>query len=143
MMNTTIARAESDDEIAATYDVMSQLRPHVIREEYVATIRRLQANEQYQLTTLLADAEIVCVAGHRLSESLAWGRYLYIDDLVSAESARSAGHGATLFRWLIEHARASGCRAVHLDSGVQRHDAHRFYLRERMDIVFYHFRHDL
>jgi hypothetical protein len=26
-----------------------------------------------------------------------------------------------------------------LDSGVQRHDAHRFYLRERMHISSHHF----
>jgi hypothetical protein len=29
---------------------------------------------------------------------------------------------------------------VELDSGVQRHDAHRFYLTNRMVISSYHFR---
>ena len=28
---------------------------------------------------------------------------------------------------------------IDLDSGVQRHDAHRFYLRERMAITSHHF----
>jgi hypothetical protein len=41
--------------------------------------------------------------------------------------------------WVM-HARNDHCRALYLDSGMQRHHAHRFYLRERMEIVSYHFR---
>lgn len=32
-----------------------------------------------------------------------------------------------------------GCNAFHLDSGTQRHDAHRFYLRHGFHISYYHF----
>jgi GNAT superfamily N-acetyltransferase len=82
----------------------------------------------------------VAVAGYRLSESLVAGRNLYVDDLVSAETERSRGYGKLLLDWLKAEARAAGCSELHLDSGVQRHDAHRFYLRERMHISSYHFR---
>ena len=30
----------------------------------------------------------------RLGENLAWGRYLYVDDLVTLPAQRSLGHGA-------------------------------------------------
>ena len=53
---------------------------------------------------------------------------------------RSAGYGGQLFDWLVERARAEGCRTLELDSGVQRFDAHRFYLVRRMSIVSHHFR---
>ena len=36
--------------------------------------------------------------------------------------------------WLVEYARGEGCDQFHLDSGVQRFAAHRFYLNRRMAI---------
>jgi hypothetical protein len=40
---------------------------------------------------------------------------------------------------LARRAAAAGCSVLDLDSGVQRHDAHRFYFREAMHISSYHF----
>ena len=45
-----------------------------------------------------------------------------------------------LLNWLEDKARHLGCAALTLDSGVQRHDAHRFYFREGMTILAYSFR---
>jgi GNAT superfamily N-acetyltransferase len=67
------------------------------------------------------------------------GRKLYVDDLVTAEEARSRGIGKFLLRDLEQRAKAAGCTLLDLDSGVQRHRAHRFYLRESMDINSHHF----
>jgi len=52
---------------------------------------------------------------------------------------RSAGYGGELFDWLVEQAREKDCEHLELDSGVQRFDAHRFYLLKRMEISSYHF----
>jgi hypothetical protein len=41
--------AASDEQILATYDVMSQLRPHISASEYVPTVRMQQAESGYQL----------------------------------------------------------------------------------------------
>ena len=79
------------------------------------------------------------VAGFRILENLAWGRFLYVDDLVTRSDARSHGHGARLLRWLRRLARSEGCIELHLDSGVQRVDAHRFYEREGLRRSSYHF----
>ena len=70
---------------------------------------------------------------------LAWGRAMYVDDLVTAARARSKGYGGPLFDWLVALAKKEGRAQFHLDSGVQRHDAHRFYLQKRMDITAYQF----
>jgi GNAT superfamily N-acetyltransferase len=66
-----------------------------------------------------------------------------VDDLVTDEQQRSQGDGKVMIDWLVEYARKNQCTELHLDSGVQRHEAHRFYLRERMDITCYHFRRSL
>jgi len=139
----SIDLAASDDEIAACFDVMAELRPALKREEFVARVRRQMAGG-YQLAALRDDAgRVVSVAGFRFAEMLAWGRHLYVDDLVTAAAARSRGHGERLFQWLCDLARARGCAELHLDSGVQRFGAHRFYLQQRMRITSHHFALDL
>jgi GNAT superfamily N-acetyltransferase len=135
----TIQLAGSDDEIAATFDVMKQLRAHLAREQYVEQVRRLMREHGFHLAALSDGGAVQAVAGYRYGESLAWGRHLYVDDLVTAETARSRQYGKQLMAWLLDEARSKGCVSFHLDSGVQRHAAHRFYLRERMDIMAYHF----
>lgn len=134
-----IREMTTDEEILATYATMSELRPHLKLDTYLETIRRMGRNHGYRLVARFDAGRPVCVGGFRINECLSYGRHLYIDDLVSEESGRSHGYGKEVFDWLVETAKTSGCAQVHLDSGVQRHGAHRFYLRERMDIVFYHF----
>ncbi|HEY2902481.1 MAG TPA: GNAT family N-acetyltransferase [Polyangia bacterium] len=129
-------------EIDATFAVMRQLRPALQPQTYRATIERMMA-AGFHLAAVLSGADVRAVAGYRLSEGLAWGRYLYVDDLVTADGARSSGFGKQLLDWLKDEARTHGCAELHLDSGVQRHGAHRFYLRERMDISAYHFKLEL
>ncbi|WP_017623749.1 GNAT family N-acetyltransferase [Nocardiopsis chromatogenes] len=79
------------------------------------------------------------VAGFRTGTSLAWGRYLYVDDLVTMADARGTGLGRLLMDWVRAEARAHGCTQLHLDSGTDRHPAHRFYLSSGMFIPAFHF----
>jgi GNAT superfamily N-acetyltransferase len=104
----------------------------------IAQVQR-QQRDGYRLAFVESAGAVQACAGFRLSENLAWGRFLYIDDLVTAPDARSQGFGKLLLDWLIDAARRAGCAQLHLDSGVQRFAAHRFYLRERMHISSHHF----
>jgi len=130
--------AQSESEIDSCFDVMSELRPALKREEFAPRVRR-QQQQGYVLAGLEVDGEIVCAAGFRMLENLAWGRFLYVDDLVTAENRRSEGHGDEMLTWLIDYAKQHHRDELHLDSGVQRFGAHRFYLRRRMDITNHHF----
>jgi GNAT superfamily N-acetyltransferase len=79
------------------------------------------------------------LAGFRFLEFLAWGRVLYIDDLITDSESRRAGHGGKLLKWVIEQAKKAKCDQVHLDSGPHRHDAHKLYLNHSFKIVAHHF----
>lgn len=133
----------TDAEIASAYRVMSQLRTHLVEDEFVPLIKKLAHESNYQLVTLLTEGNICAVGGCRITDSLAWGHYIYVDDLITDIQMRSYGYGEALLDWITDYGRANGCTELHLDSGVQRHSAHRFYLRERMDITCYHFRREL
>ena len=137
-MSTVVSLAKSDQEIQSCFDVMCELRPHLKRDEFVARVRRQHEDSGYELA-YVTDGSVKAVAGFRVSECLAWGKFLYVDDLVAGSSARSRGYGGVLFDWLVAYAREAGCDQFHLDSGVQRFDAHRFYLRKRMAIEGHHF----
>ena len=64
---------------------------------------------------------------------------MYIEDLVTDPERRSSGLGRVMMDWLKSHAREHECEQIHLDSGVQRFPAHRFYLREGFNIASHHF----
>ena len=137
-MRGNVLLAKSDDEIRNCYPVMAELRPHVKPDEFLTRVKRQTVTAGYQLAYVI-DQEVKAVAGFRISENLAWGKFLYVDDLVSKTDDRSKGYGSTLFDWLVEQANENNCDQFHLDSGVHRFRAHRFYLMKRMAIESHHF----
>jgi GNAT superfamily N-acetyltransferase len=133
-----IQLARSDAEISACYPVMAELRPHLAAAEFLPLVRRLMKTAGFELACL-DDQGVKAVAGFRVSEWLHAGRYLEIEDLVTAREARSKGYGGQLFDWLFALAAQRGCRQLRLLSGVKRTDAHRFYLRKGMVIEAHYF----
>ena len=138
LMTILIQQATTPAQIARCFPVMQQLRPHFELASFLQQVAR-QQEQGYRLAAIEDDGDVRAVAGYRVIENLAWGRFLYVDDLVTDDAARSNGWGGRLLDWLLETARAEGCQQFHLDSGVQRFEAHRFYLLKRMQITCHHF----
>lgn len=139
------------------------------RDAFVARVDEVQRPEGYRLAGVFADAgaesadaaaepadaraapgdggdagtagDAVAVAGFRIGHNLAWGRFLYVDDLSTLPGARGRGHAGALLEWVLAEARVQRCDEVHLDSGVQpeRWDAHRLYLNHGYAITSHHF----
>ena len=130
--------ADTDAEIQSCYEVMAELRPHIAREQFLPLIRSMQ-KDGFRLACIKDGGRVVAVAGYRVSTNLFYGYNLYVDDLVTADSERSKGHGRVMMAWLRNIAVEKGCKAFHLDSGVQRKRAHAFYLREGLELSSYHF----
>lgn len=84
--------------------------------------------------------EVRALALWRLIENTYEGRRLYVDDLVTDAAHRGRGLGGALLGALEARARLLGCDVLALDSGVQRADAHRFYMRAGMSIASFSFR---
>jgi len=133
-----IIKINTEDEIQACFIVLAQLRPHIKAEEFVERVLA-QYQRGYQLVALLDESSVMAVAGYHISENLAWGKFLYIEDFVTNQKNRSHGFGKQLLDWLHDEARKQGCTQLHLDSGVQRKDAHRFYQREGMTFASHHY----
>jgi GNAT superfamily N-acetyltransferase len=141
-MTTRIAVADTDELIDACYPVMAELRPQISRADFLPLVRRLAAGNGFRIA-YLEDGAIQAVAGYRVAEWLAGGRYLEIEDLVTTAGARSRGYGGELFDWLVREASRERCRQVRLVSNVRRVDAHRFYARKGMTHEAHYFSFDV
>ena len=130
--------ANTDGEIERCFAVMAELRPHLNVDGFLQLVRMMQ-EEGYRLAYISDADTVVAVAGYRIHTTLFIGKNLYVDDLVTADRARSKGYGKAMLDWLRNLAVDENCRFLHLDSGTQRHRAHRFYLREGLDIASFHF----
>jgi GNAT superfamily N-acetyltransferase len=134
-----IFTADSDEEIRKCFPAIKQLRPHLIEDRILSQVRRQMEGHGYGLTALEVNGTVEAVAGYRIMECLAWGKILYVDDLITLESGRGKGFGGKLIDWLFETGKEKGCAEIHLDSGVHRFDAHRLYLKKKMIISCHHF----
>ena len=139
-MTVRLEVAIVDDEagIRACWPVMAQLRDQLTEAEFCERVQR-QRLAGYRLVAGRLGDRVAAVAGFVLGEKLAWGRHLYVDDLVTDAGVRSLGVGQAMLAWLRRFAVEAGCEALHLDSGLQREDAHRFYRREGMEPRSAHF----
>ena len=133
-----VSLVETKESLQTAAKILLQLRLHYSLASLITQIEK-QQQQGYQLALAELEGNPACVAGFITGENLAWGRFLDVDDLVTAEDCRSKGAGKAVIDWLKQHAREIGCRELHLDSGMQRKDAHRFYEREGMTATGLHF----
>lgn len=129
---------ETDADFDRAFPVMVQLRPQLTPTTFRERVRK-QMTQGYRLAALEAGGQIRSLGGYRLLDYLWVGRAMYVDDLVTDEASRSQRYGETLMTWLREIATADGCRELHLDSGLHRARAHRFYFRQGMQVDDFHF----
>jgi GNAT superfamily N-acetyltransferase len=130
MAEFVLRHAETDIEIACCFPVMVQLRPHLATaDELVTRIARQRAAGYRILAAWRGDIPIG-LAGYRVEENLIHGRFIYVDDLVSAEAERRSGIGAQLLYRVAEEGRKLGCERLVLDTALDNVLAHRFYYRQ-------------
>ena len=91
-MAPEVREMASDEEVASTFPVMCQLRPHLGEEGYVERIREV-CQGGYRLAVVVDEGQVRCVAGFRIQDYVYCGKHLYVDDLVTDEGSRSKGYG--------------------------------------------------
>ncbi len=131
-------------ETGLAFAAMQALRGDIADERaFVQRVEEIQRPEGYRLVAAFEEGEAsaCAVAGFRTAHSLAWGHYLYVDDLSTLPDARRCGHARELLDWLLAEAERLDCDQIHLDSGVgiDRADAHRLYANAGLVIAAHHF----
>ena len=132
-----IRTIDLDEDLERSFPVIAQLRTTIDYPTFRERVS-IQSTEGYRLVMMEDDDKIVAVAGFRMLHCLPLGRFMYIDDFVTAEENRKHGVGRALFQWLEDHARKEGCAAIQLDSGLQRVAAQKFYAAMKMEMTCNH-----
>ncbi|HVZ60318.1 MAG TPA: GNAT family N-acetyltransferase [Terriglobales bacterium] len=142
MVETTVGRgihvARSEAEVRRCWPAFHELRPHLRSEDELVERWRRQVPEGYRIIYVLEGEAVSAAAGYRDLHTMAWGHILYIDDLAAVRAFQGKGLGTLLLQHIQEEARRMGCDAIHLDTGYQRHLAHRAYLRNGFHIDCHH-----
>jgi GNAT superfamily N-acetyltransferase len=130
--------ARDEGEVRRCFPPLKELRPHLRSADELVERWRIQSRAGYRMIYVAEPPVVVAVAGYRFLDTLAWGRILYVDDLVALTTHHRTGLGTLMLRHLQDEARRAGCDAVHLDTGHHRHLAHRAYLRNGFCIDCHH-----
>ena len=118
--------------------VLRELRPHLTPQS-LKVIYAEGHPQGLRITGAYVAGACLGVAGWRIVATTFCGRKLTIDDLVVGTAARSEGIGHALLAELQQRARSADCHLLDLDSATHRTDAHRFYTRQHMSILAFHF----
>jgi len=138
-----LSHIDSDQDYQASFDVMRELRPHLSDAAAFTAQARRQAEQGYRLLAAWQDDQVKALAGYRLQENLLYGRFLYVDDLVTTSDARGHGLAARLIDALRDEARRQGCTNFVLDTGLGNSLGQRFYFRQGLLATGMHFRQSL
>ena len=126
----SLRHLETPEEWQACLPLMRELRPHLAHDDaFVERLARMH-QQNYRLLAVMRDGEALALAGYRYQENLIYGRFLYVDDLVVAPSARGSRWGARLIAELDHLARGADCDKLVLDTGLANALAQRFYFRQ-------------
>ncbi|WP_028603856.1 GNAT family N-acetyltransferase [Ottowia thiooxydans] len=130
MSTFRLSLIDSDQDYAACFDVMRELRPHLRDAASFTAQARRQSEQGYRLLGAWQGHQVKGLAGYRIQENLIYGRFLYVDDLVATADARSQGLGGVLIEALRETAKQQDCAHFVLDTGLGNALAQRFYFRQ-------------
>ncbi|MFC0401683.1 GNAT family N-acetyltransferase [Paraburkholderia rhizosphaerae] len=125
-----LRHATCRDELTACFPVVTQLRPRLKDAAEWVDRATAMAPAGYRVLAAWSGDTVLAIAGYRVMENLIHGRFLYVDDLVTAHSHRGSGLGASLLTELTSVAINENCRRLVLDTAAVNANARRFYKRE-------------
>ncbi len=112
-----IRELQTDDDILQAYPLMKVLRERISSTTFLDEVHR-QQKLGYRMIAGFDRGRLLALAGIRRSHTLSRGDHLFVDDLVSDEAARGAGHGREMMQWIARHAAAQGVPRIYLDARI-------------------------
>jgi ribosomal protein S18 acetylase RimI-like enzyme len=139
MIRFEIRRVDSDHDFNASFKLICELRPDLTDSEAFASQVRRQSTQGYCLLAAWEGEQVMGLSGYRIQESLLYGRFLYIDDLITVPDVRRQGLGSTFIDHLRAEAHFQGCKHLVLDTGLGNALGQRFYFRQGLLAKGLHF----
>jgi ribosomal protein S18 acetylase RimI-like enzyme len=139
MISMNIKHLDTKIEIESCFKLMKVLRPKMQSpSDFVEQVLR-QQKTSYRILAIEEQGKIVALAGYRESENLIYGKFIYVDDLVTDPDYRSLNMGQTLLKHISGIAHEKLKKNVVLDTGIANSQAQKFYYRESFLALGMHF----
>lgn len=122
----TIRPLEEGDE-ARAYTLLKSMYPSLDRADFEPRLRRMAANDGYELHGLYEGEALIGVVGFIRLTNLIYDDYVWVHDLVIVHEHRGRGLGTRLMDHVHELAVAEGRTYVALAAHVSDREAQRFY----------------
>ncbi|HIF6193373.1 TPA: GNAT family N-acetyltransferase [Vibrio parahaemolyticus] len=118
---------EKNSDYESVLAVLLQLRPNYNLDTLSAQIEKQQSNG-YQVIYVKSSEGVLAAAGFSVGEKLAWGKHIYIEDLVTNALFRSRGIGQFIIDWFRTYALESGCEQILICSSQTGHFIKRHFV---------------
>ena len=122
-------REISLQELDSAFELVRHLRTNLDYDTFEDRVYAMR-HQEYTMTGIFEQGELVCFAGYSVLVNLAHGRHLFLFDLITHPQMRSRGYGKEMLLYLRDQGKIKQCERIVLSSGWQRKDAHRFYEKE-------------
>ncbi|MFP3028410.1 MAG: GNAT family N-acetyltransferase [Wolbachia sp.] len=120
------------------YNLINELYVHIDNEDtFIANFTSL-CNNGYKVIGKYVDNDLIAILAYRLPYKFTFGKYVYVDDLVTLPEYRSRGYGHQLIEWLKEESKRIGYHQIHLDVSMSNHLGSKFYLNNGFQAKAYH-----
>lgn len=139
-MKSLAIRLVDRDQQPEALRLLAELNPELDSDtllQRLETIRR--EHSHYQLHGAYDGDELVAVCGSWVATKLWCGRYLEVDNIVTASGRRCEGAGTRLMQAMEQLAREQDCGILVLDSYASNTASHRLYHRLGYEIKGFHF----
>lgn len=137
-INLTLKVLTEKSEMLPLWPILQELNPDVT-EPYLDQVLDEMLPNGYRMAAVFQDERCLGLSGIWVSAKIYSGKYLEMDNVVVSAPFRSAGIGQILTDFIVELARAEGCRTMMLDAYLENEKAHAFYERNGFVRRGYHF----
>ncbi len=124
---TEIKSLENPDDLRAAFLLLKELRPHIDETVFFDIYAKAVKADRYSFIGLYSSDKLIAIMGYRFLYDYVHGKHIYIDDLVTAVSERSQGHGAKLLKYAEDLALRNGCKQLRLCTGTENESGKKFY----------------
>ncbi len=130
---------------AELYSIFPLVRQHhtTMKDEDFESLIQEMKETGYRTIGAFKDQRLCATVGFWIGVRFYCGKYMYINNFIVDNTIRGQGIGSYVMNWLEEEAKKLGCKAIVLDSYVNNHAAHKFYIARNYVINNFHFKKDL
>ncbi|HUH29551.1 GNAT family N-acetyltransferase [Gelidibacter sp.] len=119
--------------------LMLKLNNHKISEAVLKQRFAEMVTQNYECAALYDRDKLIGIAGMWFCTRHYSGRSVELDHVIIDDAYRKKGLGKQFMKTIYDYALQKGFQSVELNTYVQNHLSHKFYMNEGFEILGYHF----